>query len=175
MEELLEELAGQFGAGRIFRPNRDIRFSADKSPYKTAIGATLPCGGYVQFSAAGLATGRGMYMMAPDQLERFRRAVDTDPAGSEVVRITEAARESGIEITAHDQLKTAPRGFAKDHPRIGLLRLKGLVAWRQWPVAKWLSTPTARTRVVDFLVATEPLQAWLDQHVGPSQQEPSRR
>ena len=175
MEELLEELSGQFGPGRIFRPNRDIRFSADKSPYKTAIGATLSGGGYVQFSAAGLATGRGMYMMAPDQLERYRRAVDTDPPGAEVVRLTDEARKAGIEITAHDQLKTAPRGFAKDHPRIELLRLKGLVGWQQWPVGRWLSTPQAKSRVVDFLVATEPLQAWLDKHVGPSQLEPSRR
>ena len=88
MEELLEELSARFGPGRIFRPHRDVRFSADKSPYKTAIGATLSGGGYIQFSAAGLAAGRGMYMMAPDQLERYRRAVDTDPAGSEVVRRT---------------------------------------------------------------------------------------
>jgi uncharacterized protein (DUF2461 family) len=116
-----------------------------------------------------------MYMMAPDQLERYRRAVDTDPAGSEVVRLTGEAQAAGIEITAHDQLKTAPRGFAKDHPRIGLLRLKGLIGWRQWPVAAWMSTSAAETRVVDFLLATEPLQAWLDQHVGPSQLDPSRR
>ena len=68
MEELLAELAGQFGPGRIFRPNRDVRFSADKSPYKTAIGATMDNGGYLQLSAAGLAAGRGMYMMAADQL-----------------------------------------------------------------------------------------------------------
>ena len=175
MEELLEELSGRFGAGKIFRPNRDIRFSADKSPYKTAIGATLSGGGYIQFSAAGLAAGRGMYMMAPDQLERYRRAVDTDPPGSEVVRLTDEARKAGIEITAHEQLKTAPRGFAKDHPRIELLRLKGLVGWQEWPVGGWLSTPQAKSRVVDFLVATEPLQAWLDQHVGPSELEPSRR
>jgi uncharacterized protein (DUF2461 family) len=150
MEELLEELSARFGPGRIFRPNRDVRFSADKSPYKTAIGATLSGGGYIQFSAAGLAAGRGMYMMAPDQLERYRRAVDTDPAGSE-------------------------RGFDRDHPRIGLLRLKGLIGWRQWPVAAWMSTSAAETRVVGFLLATEPLQAWLDQHVGPSQLDPSRR
>ena len=116
-----------------------------------------------------------MYMMAPDQLERYRRAVDTDPPGSEVVRLTGEARKAGIEITAHDQLKTAPRGFAKDHPRIELLRLKGLVGWQQWPVGRWLSTSQAKSRVVDFLVATEPLQAWLDKHVGPSQLEPSRR
>ena len=75
MEELLAELADRCGPGRIFRPNRDVRFSADKSPYKTAIAATLDNGGYVQFSAAGLAAGRGMYMMAPDQLQRYREAL----------------------------------------------------------------------------------------------------
>ena len=175
MEELLTELAGQFGPGRIFRPNRDVRFSADKSPYKTAIGATMENGGYIQLSAAGLAAGRGMYMMAGDQLERFRRAVDAEPAGSGVARIVAAAREAGIEITAHDRLKTAPRGYPKDHPRIGLLCLKGLIAWRQWPAAGWLATPAAKSRVVEFLLQAEPLQHWLDSHVGPSKLTAARR
>src|ERR671911_3106506 len=57
---LLERLEPRFGPGKIFRPNRDIRFSQDKSPYKTAIGAILDQGGYVQFSADGLAAGCGM-------------------------------------------------------------------------------------------------------------------
>jgi uncharacterized protein (TIGR02453 family) len=122
MEELLEELSGRFGPGRIFRPNRDVRFSADKSPYKTAIAATLSGGGYTQFSAAGLAAGRGMYMMAPDQLERYRRAVDTDPAGSEVARLTKRPASRDRDHRARPA-ETAPRGFARDHPRIDLLRL----------------------------------------------------
>ncbi len=53
MAELLAELAGEFGPGRIARPNRDVRFSPDKSPYKTAIYATFEAGGYVKFSADG--------------------------------------------------------------------------------------------------------------------------
>ena len=81
MDGLLAELAAEFGVGRIFRPNRDVRFSVDKSPYKTAIGATLEHGGYIQLSAAGLACGSGMYVMAPDQLERFRAAVADDRTG----------------------------------------------------------------------------------------------
>ena len=78
MEALLADLAPEFGEGKIFRPNRDVRFSHDKSPYKTAIGAVFGGGGYVQLSGAGLAVGRGMYAMATDQLERFRDAVDAD-------------------------------------------------------------------------------------------------
>jgi uncharacterized protein (DUF2461 family) len=66
MDELLAELAPQYGEGRIFRPYRDVRFSKDKSPYKTAIAATLANGGYISFSAEGLGAGRGLYMPAPD-------------------------------------------------------------------------------------------------------------
>src|SRR3954471_16287616 len=63
MDELLDELRSEFGEGKVFRPYRDVRFSADKSPYKTSIAATLEEGGYVQLSAAGLGAGCGMGMM----------------------------------------------------------------------------------------------------------------
>jgi uncharacterized protein (TIGR02453 family) len=168
MEDLLAELAGEFGPGRIFRPHRDIRFSADKSPYKTAIAAALDAGGYVQFSAAGLGAGQGMYMMAPDQLQRFRRAVAADGPGAELVRAVDTLRAAKIEITAHEQVKTAPRGYSKDHPRLDLLRLKGLIAWNQWPAGPWLASPQAKARVVGLLRSARPLIAWLDVHVGPS-------
>src|SRR3989442_352040 len=67
MAELVEELAPEFGAAKIFRPYRDVRFSKDKDPYKTNIGAVVGSG-YIQLSASGLAAGDGMYAMAPDQL-----------------------------------------------------------------------------------------------------------
>src|SRR6266516_1312614 len=86
MDELLAELAGEFGEGKVFRPNRDVRFSADKSPYKTAIGAVLAGGGYVQLSADGLAAGCGMYEMASEQLDRYRRAVVDDGPGVALTR-----------------------------------------------------------------------------------------
>jgi uncharacterized protein (TIGR02453 family) len=172
MTELLAELAGEFGDGKIFRPFRDVRFSKDKSPYKTAIGATLERGGYVQFSAHGLAAGSGYYVMMPDQLEQYRRAVDDEKPGQAVVKLVAALRQAGIEIAAHDTLKTAPKGYPKDHPRIELLRHKGLIAWKQWPVAAWMGTAKAKQRVVDLLVAARPLNGWLDTHVGPSATPP---
>jgi len=168
MEALLDELADEFGAGKIFRPNRDVRFSHDKSPYKTAIGATLAGGGYVQLSGAGLGIGTGMYSMASDQLERYREAVDEAKAGAKLSNVVSAIRATGIEVTARDALKTAPRGYPKDHPRIEFLRLKGLHTWREWPVAPWLSTPKAKARVVDLLRQSRPLMTWLDTYVGPS-------
>ena len=166
MEQLLVELAGEFGAGKIFRPNRDVRFSADKSPYKTAIAAVVGDGGYIQLSAAGLAAGRGMYMMAPDQLERYRRAVADDAVGAGLVELVSTAAAAGLTVSAHDALKTAPRGYPKDHPRADLLRQKGLITWQEWPVGPWLATSRAKSRVVGFLRASAPIHEWLAAHVG---------
>src|SRR5258708_10116636 len=73
MAELLEELAPDFGESKIFRPYRDVRFSKDKSPYQTHIGA-LVGDGYIQLSANGLAAGSAMHGMASDQLDTYRRA-----------------------------------------------------------------------------------------------------
>jgi uncharacterized protein (TIGR02453 family) len=168
MEALLAELEPEFGPGRVFRPYRDVRFSADKSPYKTTIAATLERGGYIQLSARGLAAGRGEYMMAPDQLKRYREAVEDDRRGEQLSAIVAEAAKRGIEITGHEQLKSMPRGYAKDHPRAELLRYKGLIAWQQWPVAAWLGTAKAKPKVVEFLRNCGPLTEWLARHVGPS-------
>ncbi len=168
MLELLAELKSEFGEGKIFRPYRDVRFSPDKSPYKTHMGVTLERGGYIQLSAEGLGAGSGMYVMASDQLERFRAAIDDTRKGKQVVDIVNELRRSGIEVSAHDSLKTAPKGYAKDHARIELLRLKGLISWRQWPVGAWLGTKAAKERVVTFLKASKPLNGWLARNVGES-------
>lgn len=168
MQALLAELEPEFGVGKIFRPYRDVRFSKDKTPYKTAIGATLVRGGYVQMSAAGLGAGCGMYVMASDQLDRFRTAIDDDVTGGQLSVLVASLQASGIKITAHDVLKTAPRGYPNDHPRIELLRNKGLIAWREWPAGAWLGRATAKARVVDFFSASGPVMTWLDTNVGPS-------
>lgn len=169
MEALLEELESEFGEGKIFRPYRDIRFSADKSPYKTAMGATLSRGGYVQLSAEGLGAGCGYHMMASDQIERYRAAVAEDRTGEELRRVlAKVGKHAGIEIVVHETLKTAPRGYPKDHPRLDLLRNKDLIAWRRWPVEPWLETAAAKDRVAEFFRAARPLVAWLDENVGPT-------
>jgi uncharacterized protein (TIGR02453 family) len=174
MAELLEELAADFGETKIFRPYRDVRFSKDKSPYKTAIGATVG-DGYIQLSAKGLAAGNGMYGMAPDQLERYRQAVAHDVTGGHLERVIGTIRAGDIDVHGHENLKTAPRGYRADHPRIDLLRCKGLIAWKEWPVQDWLATPAAGQRVRAFLAATQPLGDWLADHVGPSELAESRR
>ncbi|HEY2301213.1 MAG TPA: DUF2461 domain-containing protein [Acidimicrobiales bacterium] len=175
MAELLTELAAEFGEGRIFRPYRDVRFSADKSPYKTAIAAELSHGGYIQLSSDGLAAGSGSYHMASDQLDRYRRAVADDRTGAALALLVDAAGQKGIEVTAHESLKSAPRGYAKDHPRLDLLRLKGLVTWKQWPVAAWLGTAQSKKRLVEFFRSSQPLKDWLAANVGESTMPDHRR
>jgi uncharacterized protein (TIGR02453 family) len=167
MAELLGELSGEFGPGRISRPYQDVRFRADKSPYKTEIYATLDRGGYVKFSADGLAAALGYFMMTTAQLERYRRAVDDETAGARLSEVVERLGAEGLEVGGGQTLKSAPRGYPNDHPRIDLLRCKGLICWRQWAVAPWLGTPDAKDHVAGFLRTATPLHNWLDQRVGP--------
>jgi len=168
MSELLAELAEEFGEGKIFRPFRDVRFSADKSPYRTNIAATLGSDGYLHLSSTGLGAGRGMYMMANDQLERYRQAVSMDTTGVDLVKLVASTAAAGMQVTAHDSLKTAPKGYPKDHPRIDLLRQKGLICWQEWPTGAWLGSAKAKIRLVEFLRRAEPISGWLDANVGSS-------
>ena len=124
-------------------------------------------GFYVGFDAGGLYVGSGYYAMQSDQLERFRAAVLGDATGAEVEGLVRAIEKRGLEPGAISELKTAPRGVPKDHPRIGFLRSKGLFAGREWPLAKWMHTSAVVGRVRDVWQAGAPLNEWLDRNVGP--------
>ena len=171
MLALLDELAER-GPYHLFRPNKDVRFSKDKTPYKDHIAAYGESQGgagfYVQFAATGLLVGSGYYHMAGDQLDRFRAALDNDAPGSQIVAITDRLRKAGLEFTAISALKTAPRGYPRDHPRIDLLQLKGLVGTRRWKPAKWMQTKAVVERVREAWDEATPMNAWLDANVGPS-------
>ena len=170
MEELVAELEPTFGDSKIFRPNRDVRFSADKSPYKTSIAAVIgDC--YVELSAGGLAAGLGMWRMAPDQLERYRRAVADDSTGGSLQQLVTELIKQRIEVGGHETIKTVPRGYPRDHPRADLLRNKGLVAFKQWPPARWLGTAAPKKRIEEFRMTARPLDEWLASNVGPSTME----
>jgi uncharacterized protein (TIGR02453 family) len=164
MEELLDELADEFGDGRIFRPHRDLRFSADKAPYKTNCSATVG-DGYVSLSAHELMVASGLYMAEPAELQRYRAAVDAEASGVELAEIVAALNTAGYETMAHDVLKSTPRGFSREHPRIELLRLKGIAMNKTWPVGAWLGTSKAKHRIVEALRAAAPLNHWLARHV----------
>jgi uncharacterized protein (TIGR02453 family) len=174
MQALLEDLAPTWGEGRIFRPYRDVRFSRDKSPYKTFIAATVG-DGYVQLTARGLGAGCGMWEMARDQLDRYREAVSNDRTGPQLEKVVAKTRAAGVDVSGHDMLKSAPRGYAKDHPRIELLRFKGLVTWRQWEAGSWLATEEPKDRVDEFLLLSRPVMKWLRTNVGDSTLSEARR
>lgn len=171
MLALIAELADEFGDGKVFRPYRDVRFSQDKSPYKTHIGALLERG-YVQFSASGLGVAAGYHAMAPDQLDRFRAAVADDDSGPALEEAIAAVEARDLTIVSHDTLKTAPRGYPKEHPRIELLRRKNIATWREWPAdTAWIGSSAVVAHVADALRASRVLGEWLDEYVGASELE----
>lgn len=171
MDELLAELEA-YGPFHVFRPYNDVRFSKNKAPYKEHVGAYGESEGgagfYLQLGADGLMAAAGYYAMASDQLERFRHAVDALATGAEIEGLVARLSAGGHEIGAISELKTAPRGYPKDHPRITLLRRKGLMAMKRWPVSKWMHTKAVVTRVTDAWEACAAMNTWLDLHVGPS-------
>ncbi len=167
MQELVSELAPAWGETKIFRPYRDIRFSADKTPYKTSIAAVVG-DAYIQLTAHGLGAGSGMWEMAPDQLDRYRAAVADDRSGKSLAGIVSKAKTARVDIMGHGELKTAPKGYPKDHPRVELLRYKGIITWKEWPAGAWLGTKKAKDRIVEFMKASKPLNDWLKARVGAS-------
>jgi uncharacterized protein (TIGR02453 family) len=174
LEALLDELAADLGGEvKVFRQQRDLRFTPDKSPYKTrtyGIVHSVPAaraGLYAELSAHGLYAGTGYYQLARDQLERFRAAVADDTSGPGLERATAAAEAAGLEL-AGESLRTAPRGFPRDHPRIVLLRRKWLIAGRRMTPEGGIDRDAALEQLAGTWRAAAPVNAWLDEHVGPS-------
>jgi uncharacterized protein (TIGR02453 family) len=166
MEALLAELEPEFGPGKIFRPYRDLRFSLDKTPYKTHCGATVG-GYYVQAGADGIMAAGGYYQMAGDQVQRYRVAVDEQRRGEDLRTRLDRLATAGLTV-AGDKLATRPRGVDPGHPRLELLRHRSLYAWRRWPGEELMLDPELPGAVAASWRAITPLMEWLADHVGPS-------
>ena len=173
MAALVAALTPRFGALRLFRMNRDVRFSRDKSPYKTQLGAVgdRPEGGvwYVQFDADGLLVASGYHFLARDQLARYRAMVADDRSGPELRRLIDELVAAGVGVNGGVEapLTGTPRGYAKDHPRIDLLRWKGIVASQRIDDPDRLAAAGLPGDVATIWDAATPLLALLDRHVGP--------
>jgi uncharacterized protein (TIGR02453 family) len=182
MEALLARAdADGFGNGKVYRPNRDVRFSRDKRPYKDHCGAVISfrdgtgrASRYVQVSADGLMAASGYWELSRDQLSRFRDAVVDERTGTALVAAVTSARDGGLEILG-SELKRAPRGVDPEHPRIELLRHKRLAASRAWGPEPWVHTAEAYDHVAAVWRAADPIAAWLERHVGPATDPPRRR
>ncbi|MEO3827244.1 DUF2461 domain-containing protein [Actinomadura sp. B10D3] len=165
--ELCAVLEDEFGAVKLFRPYRDVRFSKDKSPYKTHQGGHTSEGFYLQVDADGLMVAGGMYAPTPDQLRRYREAAGSDTHGAGLQAIVDDLRDAGMEI-AGDRLKTRPRGTPPDHPRLDLLRHRSLYAHEGWPADPWMADPgEVAARVRTSWRRLRPLVDWGREHIGP--------
>jgi len=165
LHDPMQELVDELGPGKVFRIYRDVRFSRDKSPYKTWMAATIS-GGYVSLTADSFSMATGAYMLDGDALAMFRDAVVADGSGKRLQKIADTLRGKGYEVGAHETLKTAPRGYPKDHPRELLLRQKGIYTYKSWPAGKWLQTREVVDRIKSVIKDAKPLSDWLSRNVG---------
>ena len=116
---------------------------------------------YAQLSAAGLFAGTGYHALAADQLARLRESVVDDAAGSELERAVAGVEAAGVE-TFGEALKTAPRGYPRDHPRVRLLRHKSLIAGRRLvPGSRGIARDAALGHARADMGGVRPLNAWL--------------
>ena len=127
----------ELGEPKVFRIHRDVRFSTDKSPYKTHVGGGITLGNakigtdvaaalYVQIGTETFAWA-GTYGMAPVALAKYRAAVLDDSKGKEIASLVRAIEKKRFSLESMGTLKKAPRGAPLDHPRVELLKRKGLV------------------------------------------------
>ncbi|MFI9508775.1 DUF2461 domain-containing protein [Nocardia sp. NPDC052566] len=169
MKALVAELEADFGTAKLFRPYRDVRFAKDKSPYKTAQGAVVGtaqgCGWYVQISAAGLFVGGGFYQGSSEQIAQLRATIDDEVRGAELEAILAKLTKAKFTIGG-EQLKTKPKGYEADHPRIDLLRHKSLTASKEFGAPSWLDTPRAAKEIRSAWETQRPMIEWLSAVVG---------
>jgi len=176
MQALVDEIGP--APAKLFRPYRDVRFAADKTPYKTHQGAFCAVAGgigyYVQLDADGLLTGAGFYPHGKEQTARYRAAVTDAVAGAELERLVGRLTRAGFEFGG-DRVRSRPRGCPPDHPRLELMRYESLHAGRRTPPTPELSTRAARDVVAGGWKALRPFVTWLTTHVGGGQPGPDQR
>ena len=167
--ELAHRLS-ELGEAHMFRPYNDTRFHM-RPPIKEQLGIAIGYGGaggyYVELSLDGLLVAAGLHQPAPDQIERFRRAIDVGRKAAAFERAVAAADAVGLTL-AEPELKRAPRGYPPDHPRLDRLRLKQFTVHRRHALEAWLHAPACDELIRTELDGARPLIAWLAKHVGPS-------
>jgi uncharacterized protein (TIGR02453 family) len=180
MQALVDDLAAEFGPAKLFRPYRDVRFSNDKTPYKTHQGAVAHQEGrgagacYVEISAEGLRVAGGAWRLESDQVERYRRAVADDVQGPRLRAEVDRLAAAGWSIDG-DRLTRVPKGYDVDDGRADLLRHRSLHAGRLFEYADWLHGPEALERVRTSWRDLTALNAWLADNVGATTKEIRRR
>jgi uncharacterized protein (TIGR02453 family) len=170
MLALLDELEDEFGPAKLFRPHRDLRFSKDKTPYKTAqgafVGARMGTGWYVRVGADGLVAGGGFRSHGSPEVRALRVAVDDDTTGPELAEILGRLEREGFELEG-DETTRVPRGYPADHPRAELLTCRSLMVTRAFGTPRWMSSRRALDEVRTAWRAVRPLVEWTQANVTP--------
>ena len=169
MSALARALEDEFGAAKVFRPYRDVRFAKDKTPYKTHQGVFIPrgpaTGFYVEVAAPGVRVGVGFYEASGPRLARIREAMADDRRGTELERVLATLAETGWTVGG-EKLKTSPRGYDADHPRIELLRHKSLTLGKSYGFDPVIHTPELLDRVREDWREALPFVDWVCDHAG---------
>ena len=162
------------GSGSLFRIYRDVRFSKDKSPYKTSLGmnfwlgrskkTTDNPGFYVGIGSQGAGVYAGMWQFPKPMLERYRRIVDDVEEGEHLTAILNRLAADGYEI-AEPHYKRVPRGFDTDHPNAELLKKNAINAAKKQIPASVVTSPDFVPTCFEHCLAMWPLVEWLHENV----------
>jgi len=159
----------------LFRINRDVRFSNNKSPYKTNFGASISIGGkkamrnagyYFHLEPDNAFMGGGLYGPDVDVLNIMRNAISKDLSTFE--KIVKAPKFKAIYVGLNDNdeysLKRVPKGFDDADPAAAYLKLKGYVAMAKMEDQDLLSKDAVKKTVESFK-ALQPLIEYINQAV----------
>jgi uncharacterized protein (TIGR02453 family) len=164
MTALTDALEDEFGQAKVFRPYRDVRFAKDKTPYKTNQGAFVArgpaTGWYVEVAAPGVRVGVGFYEASAQRLGRIRTAIADDRRGTELEKLLAGLVADGWTLGG-DKLKTTPRGYDADHPRIDLLRHKSMTLAKSYGFEPVIHTPELVDRVRNDWRAAAQFVEWV--------------
>lgn len=164
MNALVALLEGEFGPAKVFRPHRDVRFAKDKTPYKTNQGAFIPrgpsLGWYVEVAAPGVRVGAGFYEASTERLGSFRDAIADERRGTELEKILAKLTKAGWTVGG-DRLKTSPRGYDVDHPRIELLRHKSMTLSKSYGFEPVIHTAELADKIREDWRTTTPFVEWV--------------
>ncbi|MEZ4865745.1 MAG: DUF2461 domain-containing protein [Caldilineaceae bacterium] len=158
------------GSGSVMRIYRDVRFSKDKTPYKTNLGIAWwegpgkkmeEPGYYFHLDRSGAWIAGGMYIFTKDALEVYRKAVDHKKQGQALVAALAHAKAAGLAISGSGEYTRVPTGYDKDHPRGDLLRQKGIVAVSPGIPVEVIASPALVDICFDYAKAMLPLHQWL--------------
>lgn len=173
MRALLRELEDEFPPLRLFRPNRDLRYTRDKSPYKLSTGATsdaTPVGGsgyHLHMDADGLTIACGAMVMSLAELQRFRESIGDDHRGGQFESLADKLASASLPVTPgfHPALKRVPSGYPADYRRADLLRWKGAAMSVEFETAPWMHTHDVADKIRQAWRTAQPLMDWLEAHV----------